>query len=313
MSQPRIATFARLANGNIAPKRIIAGQETRLARTMHGIAYNEERDEIIVPNPVAAAVLVFRGGAKGAEEPIRVIQGAKTQFSYPHSVNVDVKNKEILVGDPGGRKVLVFPMDADGDVAPLRVIQGPKTGLGYVVSMDVDTVNDLLIVSSNALGSSFDAHGGHKGILFFNRTDNGNVEPKKVISGPKTGIHEGSWQIHVDSQRGKIFLAIGNVINYRPRYGLDKLRDWAKNAVIRSPWGSERLGFVGMWNISDEGDVAPRAIIRGPVSGLVHPAGLAVNKEDMEIIVTDSVRNGVYVYSVPDFFDETSADRKGKR
>ena len=49
MSGPRIGTFARLANGNVQPKRIIAGQQTKLSRTMHGIVYNERRDELVVP------------------------------------------------------------------------------------------------------------------------------------------------------------------------------------------------------------------------------------------------------------------------
>ena len=32
--------FARLANGNVAPTRVIEGQATNLSRTMHGIAYD---------------------------------------------------------------------------------------------------------------------------------------------------------------------------------------------------------------------------------------------------------------------------------
>jgi len=34
--------FARLANGNVAPKRVIEGQATNLSRTMHGIAYDAQ-------------------------------------------------------------------------------------------------------------------------------------------------------------------------------------------------------------------------------------------------------------------------------
>ena len=302
MTQPRIATFARLANGNIAPKRVIAGQDTKLSRTMHGIAYNPDGDEIIVPNPVAAAILVFRGGADGSEPPVRVIQGSHTKLAYPHSVAVDVKNREILVGDPGGRKVLVFPLDANGDVQPKRVLQGRKTLLGYLVGMAVDPVRDLLVVSSSAIGGSFEGEGGHKGLLIFNRTDSGDVAPKAVISGPKTGIVQGAWQVVIDPDQGKMFVAVGNANNYRPRYALDKLRESAKGTVFRSPWRGDALGFVGVWNITDNGDVAPSAVIKGPYSELVHPVGLAVNFKDREIIVTDSVRNGAYIFSVPEFF-----------
>lgn len=269
---------------------------------MHGIAYDPVNDEIIVPNPVAAAILVFRGQADGAEPPVRVIQGPRTKLAYPHSVNVDVKNREILVGDPGGRKILVFPIEANGDVSPSRVIQGPKTKLGYVVGIAVDPEHELLIASSSSLDASFEGSSRHRGLLIFNRTDTGDVAPRAAISGPKTGILEGAWQVQVDPERGQIFIAVGNVINYRPRYGLDKLRDWAKTAPIRSPWGSERMGFVGVWRITDNGDVAPASIIKGPASGLIHPAGMALNIKNSELFVTDSVRNGTLVFSVPELF-----------
>ena len=80
---------------------------TRLSRTTHGIAYDTTNDEIIAPNPLAAAVVIFRGGATGEEAPVRTLQGARTGLSRPETVAVDEKNGEIYVGDPGDRRVLV--------------------------------------------------------------------------------------------------------------------------------------------------------------------------------------------------------------
>ena len=60
---PRISAFARLANGNVAPGRVIEGQETNLSRTMHGLAYDAVHDEIIVPVALSGAILVFKGSA----------------------------------------------------------------------------------------------------------------------------------------------------------------------------------------------------------------------------------------------------------
>ena len=65
MAHPQIAIFARLAKENSKPTRLIAGQNTKLARTMHDIRYDEIHDELFVGNPFAGAVLVFRGGANG--------------------------------------------------------------------------------------------------------------------------------------------------------------------------------------------------------------------------------------------------------
>src|SRR5436853_7273854 len=100
---------------------------THLSRTTHGIAYDSTHDEIIAPNPLAAAVVVFRGGATGEEPPIRTIQGSWTGLSRPETVTVDEKNDEILVGDPGDRRILVYKRTADGNAKPIRMIQGDKT------------------------------------------------------------------------------------------------------------------------------------------------------------------------------------------
>jgi len=77
-----------------------------------------------------------------------------------------------------------------------------------------------------------------------------------------------------------------------------------------SPWNSAELGFIGVWDIADSGDVAPRAILKGPATGMVWPAGLAFNARNREIYTIDSVRNGMLAYSVPEFFRN---DFEGKR
>src|SRR5712692_7503910 len=100
---------------------------------MHGIAYDATHDEVVVPVALAAAVLTFRGGATGAEAPIRVIQGPKTELIRPHTLAVDEPNGEIIVADTSSRSLLVFARDANGDVPPKRVIQGPHTRLLLIV------------------------------------------------------------------------------------------------------------------------------------------------------------------------------------
>src|SRR5687768_6199429 len=108
---------------------------------MHDIRYNDVNDEIIVPNPFASALMVFRGGANGQEAPIRVIQGPNTQLAGPQRLDIDVIHREIFV--PGGGGVLVYSLDANGDVAPKRVLRGPDTQIGGN-SIAVDPVNNLM-------------------------------------------------------------------------------------------------------------------------------------------------------------------------
>src|SRR5260370_25932475 len=98
-----------MANGNMRPRRIIAGLATKLGRTVHGLAYNPVRDEIIVPNPLSDAILVFRAGADGAEPPIRTIQGPCTRLITPHAVSFDAANHDILVATLPRRSIYLFP------------------------------------------------------------------------------------------------------------------------------------------------------------------------------------------------------------
>jgi len=286
VTQPRIAVFARLANGNAAPTRVISGQKSLLGRTIHGLAYDPTHDEIVAPNALADAVLVFRAAAEGSERPRRVIQGPQTHLVTPHAVSLDLQNGEILVASLTGRRINVFRWDATGNVAPVRVIEGPKTSLGHIVGLAVDPERNLLAVANS------------QDILIFNRTDNGDIAPRARIAGPRTGITDEPWQM--EFYKGRIFVAASNHFHDNLYNGVT-LRNDAKE-VPDDPWLNPVLGFVGVWSITDNGDVPPRAMIRGPYSNLLHPVGLALNPKTGEIYVSDSVRNGVLSFLVPQFF-----------
>ena len=85
---------------------------------MHGLAYDDLHDEIVVPVALSGAVLAFRGGATGDEQPLRVIQGSKTRMIRPQTVEVDPVNNEIVAADSSSRAILVYDRMANGDVAP---------------------------------------------------------------------------------------------------------------------------------------------------------------------------------------------------
>lgn len=257
---------------------------------MHGISYDATHDEIVVPVALAAAVLTFHGSAAGAESPLRIIQGPATKLVRPHTVAVDEKNGEIIVGDSSSRALLVFDRNANGNVAPRRVIQGPRTGLLFVVGVAVDPLHDRIVAASAS-----NIRGGKSGLFIYGRTDQGDVAPRGVIAGPKTGIVR-PWQLAMDPAHGRIFAAIINNENHPP-YELEKPRaDLAGKGELPSPWKTGALGFIGVWDITDHGDVPPRAMIKGTDSFLVHPAGVALNLKNAEVFATDSVRNGLFTF-----------------
>jgi DNA-binding beta-propeller fold protein YncE len=286
-----------LANGNAKPTRVISGQTTKISRTMHGIFYNSRDDEMVVPVAMAGAVLSLAGGANGGDPPRRVLQGRKTELVQPDTLYVDVAHEEMVV-DSGDNSVLVFPRTASGDVPPIRKIGGPRTQINGILGLAVDSVRNLIIVANRI---ETDGRDSSDGILIFNRTDNGDVAPRAIIAGPHTGIIK-IRQVVADERRGQIFATVKNNYEfYRP----DDIRP--------SPWDPDKTGFIGVWRVTDNGDVPPRGIIKGPASGLVWPAGVAINPVNHEVYTVDSVSNALFTFSMPEFFLKPPASASAGR
>jgi hypothetical protein len=276
---------------------VISGQTTRASRTMHGIFYDAKHDEIVVPVALGGAVLTLPGGADGGAAPLRVLQGAKTGLVQPDTLYVDVEHDEMIV-DSGDDSVLVFNRTAAGDVPPLRKLGGPKTQIRNIYGMAVDSVHNLIVI-----GNRVDLGGRNSsdGILVFNRTDNGDVVPRGVIAGPRTGIIK-IRQVVVDEERGQIFATIKN--NFE-NYDVEDERP--------SPWNPDKTGFIGVWSVNDSGDVPPRGVIKGPASGLIWPAGVAINPKHHEVYTIDSVNNALYMFHMPELFKRPSSQNEGVR
>ena len=279
MAHPQIAAFARLANGGTPATRKIEGQKTLLGRTMHGIAYDEIHDEIVVPTPFAQSILTFRGAAQGEEPPIRVLQGPLTGLRYPDKVAIDPVHNEIFVpeypGAPGA--VFVFSREASGDVAPIRVLQGPDA-LRTAAYVTVDPVNNLLLVTGISAA-------GEEGVLIFDRTAQGNTKPLRVIHGPRT-------QITGDSK----------IVAYPPRgYFLTGARIGGGSAVLGGRDPEAGKSFVGVWSIHDNGDVPPRWMIGGGVLYDIF-GGMTLDPKHKTVIMGDKRSNAIFTYSFPEIF-----------
>ena len=313
---PRISAFARLANGNVAPGRVIEGQETNLSRTMHGLAYDALHDEIIVPVALSGAILVFKGSARGNEPPIRVIQGLDTRLIRPHTANVDPVSGEILAGDPSARAILVFDRMANGNVKPKRIIAGPKTGFREIVGVAADPVHNVIAVATRSPN-------GPNGIFMFDRTAEGDVAPIRSITGPLTGALGRFRQLAIDPERGKIYLAVQAFRSQEPtpnkaadlytnEASLKKFRAQEAQAEAERPVRIPRLlqaGFIGVWDVRDNGNVPPRMIIRGPETRSVGFAGVAFNPADGEVYGVSGSLNGFLAYLVPQFFEKPRASQ----
>ncbi|PYQ92826.1 MAG: hypothetical protein DMF97_21020 [Acidobacteria bacterium] len=287
-----------MANGNVAPKRVIEGQATNLSRTMHGIAYDALHDEIVIPVALSGAVLVFKADATGEVPPLRAIQGTRTRLVRPHTVAVDPVNNEILTADPSSRAIFVFDRTASGNVAPKRVISGERTGLLDIVGLDVDPIRNVVVAASRK------GNGDKVGLFVFDRRATGDVPPRQFIGGPNSKLAH-FRQVAIDPATGNIFLAQQNTrMKQMEAYVLDKPRAEFKakdDDDDDSDSGRlDQMGFIAVYGPDDDGDIPPRAIIKGPGIRLAGAAGVALNPKKKEIITVGG--NGFQTFLLPEFF-----------
>src|SRR4051812_8219721 len=146
----------------MAPTRVIEGGHTRLSRTSHANAYDEKKDEIVIPNPLAEAILFYKGDASGDAAPSRVIQGPKTLLQENDELALDAVHDEIVV--PTRQAILIFSASANGNVAPIRTIQGPKTKLFRARGIAVDPIHNVIMIGN----------ADPQGILIFDRNADGD-------------------------------------------------------------------------------------------------------------------------------------------
>jgi hypothetical protein len=245
---------------------MVAGQRTLIARTIHDMAYDPVRDEIVVPQFYAFGVLTFRGDATGDVAPIRNILGPRTQIKGNEAVALDAVHGEIFVPSvsPGNTdnthdRVLVFAREADGDVAPIRILEGPDTGL-RMGRLTIDPLNNLLIAS------------GGGGIRIFDRTASGNTKPRAFI---RTGAGGG-----------------GLMTTYPP-----------KRLILATAGGGgryEATDYIGVWSIDDNGAAAPRWMIGKGVFYDIR--GVTIDPKSKTVMATDKKLNAVVTFHVPELF-----------
>ncbi len=268
MAHPQIAAFARLANGGAKPVRAIAGQHTLFNRTIHDMAYDPVRDEILVPANHGFGILTFRGDANGDVPPVRKIFGPKTQIVMPGALALDPVHGEIFV--PNQRRVLVFPRDADGDVAPIRILEGPDTGFAAGLQrVTVDPVHNLLIAS------------GGGSIKIFDRTASGNTKPIRVIK-----VDGDVRLMTTHPEKGTIFAVT--------RVGENSGEDISGRFALTD--------YVGVYSVFDDGPVPPRLTIGGPNLVLKDPRGIAIDVKNKNVMVSDKTLNAVLTFNVPEAF-----------
>lgn len=266
VSHPRIAIFSRLANGQAAPLRVISGQNTRISRSLHGVAIDPVNNEILIPSTLEDAILVFSRMANGDLAPIRVVQGPSTGINKPQGIAVDTVNNEIALVNEVTPSITIYSRLANGDVAPLRTIT--SADFSKPVGVTIDTVNNEIAVTNDG------GDAGVSAVLVFPRTGNGLLVPTRAISGVSTMLDK-TRQLQVDMTNGE--------------YVVTTQGDRAVNPPV--------FGALLVWNRVDNGNVAPKRFIQDAgISGVRHPRSVWVDPVNNEIGVGDSKLNEIRVF-----------------
>jgi len=186
-----VVVYRRDATLGDAPLRVLHGPNTGLGDP-HGIAFDEERNEISVANhgnwaPLTRAeslqggvqggrfdlpsISTYAGDAKNDEAPLRTIQGKRTGLNWPMGMSLDALHNEIAVASYGNDSILIFHRTDQGDVAPVRAIHGNLTAIAGPMGVSIDTKNDEIWVTN---------YREHTAAVFA-RTAQGNVAPKRLV------------------------------------------------------------------------------------------------------------------------------------
>ena len=240
------------------------------------MAYDPVRDEILVPQFFAFAILTFAGDATGDVAPRRMIFGPHTQMKNPQALGIDYQHGEIFV--PQEDSVLVFPRDGNGDVAPIRVLKGPDTGI-RPQRVTLDPVHDLLIVS------------GNRGIRIFDRKANGNTKPLRTITGHAAA---GAVIMTTYPKNGMIVAAVHD------GGGGEFGGEGGGGGDLSSRFAAE--DYIGVWSVFDNGDVPPRFMVGGPKNIYKDIRGVAVDAKNKNLIASDKTLNAIMTFHVPEAF-----------
>jgi hypothetical protein len=241
-----------------------------------------------------------------------------------HDIAFDAMHDEIVVTSPLAQAILTFRGAANGEEAPLRAIQGDKTqikGVGATGKVSIDPVHNEIFLASP-----------DQAILVFDRLANGNVVPKRVLSGPDTQLSLGEQRagggnvpcIRIDPIHNLLLVPIGG-------YGGGKVLIFDRTASGNTPpkaviQGPVRMGNqfeiyppklrlithtrnnIEIWKIPESGVSTEAPLkIAAPLGRQSGDIGIVLDPLHKEVIIATAAGNSIMTFSVPEAFDDTPA------
>jgi hypothetical protein len=156
-----VLVFDRLANGNVAPKRVLGGPDTGLTAA-GSVAIDHVRNLLVVGAGVAtegsrgergdSQLAIFDRTASGNVKPKRVIAGPKARLGNAGNMRIHPESGLIFVIQQSGY-VGVWGVEDSGEAPPRFTIGGPNGMLRKPRGLDLDPVHNAVIVSDKELNA----------------------------------------------------------------------------------------------------------------------------------------------------------------
>jgi 6-phosphogluconolactonase (cycloisomerase 2 family) len=263
----RLSPTPKSENEISKPKRVVSGDQTRL-QFNNGLYVDPMNGDIFsVESDTGDKMVRFPREAEGNISP-------KAVLHTPHrvyNIAADEVKQELFVTVEFPPEVVVYRKDASGEEAPLRRIAGDNTGLDAPHGIAVDEKNRLLFVNTWGHHSNFRVAGTGKylppAIQVFSLDAKGDAKPLRVITGDKTQLN---WPA---------------AMKFNPDTG---------DLYVANDIGASVVVFANASNA--QGNVAPVRMIKGPSTLLRNPTGLAIDRKNQEVWVSNLGNASATVY-----------------
>ena len=240
------------------PKRIVRGDKTAL-QFNNGLYVDPVNGDIFsVESDTGDKMVRFPREANGDVSP-------KVILHTPHrvyNIAADEVKQELFVTVEFPPEVVVYRKDAAAEEQPLRRIAGDNTALDAPHGIAVDEKNRLLFVNTWGHHSNFRIAGTGKylppAIQVYSLDASADAKPLRVITGGKTQL---DWPA---------------AMKFNPDNG---------DLYVANDIGQSILAFANA--STAQGDVAPVRIIKGPSTRLRNPTGVALDRKNQELWVSN--------------------------
>jgi DNA-binding beta-propeller fold protein YncE len=276
--------------GDLPPVRMVVDPYP----SFNGVVVDSTNDLVMMSDTNRKSLLVYRrtsgsAASKAPVAPLQQIMGPATGIGFVAGVAMDPAHRELFtVNNDVEDRMVVFDYDARGDVKPKRLLYVPHQSWGIAfapkrdeIALSVQTPNMYVVFRRDA--QKFDA-------------------PLRSVRGPHTGMAD-PHGIYFDETHNEVVVA--NHGNYRPAELItsytaydarESRQERSGSAFSETARGHFLPSSLTIFSGDAKGDAEPLRTIKGPLTRLDWPMGVAVDEANNEVIVANNGDNSVLVF-----------------